>query len=85
MANSINETTEQELVRLKIEHADVFNNPAVRAIANWRDPLDYLAQSQPEQSEEQYVNKAKAMIPGFVRLMNRLDLEERNVSDSYKR
>jgi len=83
MSTSTKETKEQELARLKIEYADVFNNPAIKAIANWRDPLDYLAQSQPEQSEEQYMTKFEKNLPALKRLMD--STEGNSVSDSYKR
>jgi hypothetical protein len=83
MLKSTPETKEQELARLRETHADVFNNPAVQAIANWRDPLDYLNQSQTTTSDKKYSARAKEALPILMNIMERT--ESRNVSDSYKR
>lgn len=53
---------------LKEKHKDVINNPAVIAIANWRDPLYH---PEPEESEEKYVQRALENLPAYKKLFER--------------
>jgi hypothetical protein len=57
---------------LRIKHADVLNNPAIRAIAYWKDPLDKLLQDYPPMTLEEQIDKAneraKTALPYMLKL-----------------